>query len=111
MSKGRVQHYFASRDELLDFTAEHLIDRVTQRMQAAVARAPDALTAVRNALSHTADDRYALARVTIGEGHDTAAFDRILNGDGVPTAGPRQKLRTLVWRQARRLQRPMVAGW
>jgi AcrR family transcriptional regulator len=50
VSKGRVQHYFASRDELLDFTAEHLIDRVTQRMQAAVARAPDALTAVRNAL-------------------------------------------------------------
>lgn len=50
VSKGRVQHYFASRDDLLDFTAEHLIDRVTQRMQAAVATAPDALAAARNAL-------------------------------------------------------------
>jgi AcrR family transcriptional regulator len=50
VSKGRVQHYFASRDDLLDFTAEHLIDRVTSRMKAAVATAPDALTAARNAL-------------------------------------------------------------
>ena len=67
--------------------------------------------AVRNALSHTADDRYTLARVTVTADHDVAALDRVLSGAGVPTAGPRQKLRTLVWRQARRLQRPMAAGW
>ncbi len=50
VSKGRVQHYFASRDALLAYTAEHLIDRVTGRMKAAVAAAPDALAAVRSVL-------------------------------------------------------------
>ena len=50
VSKGRVQHYFASREALLHFTAEHLIARVTSRMRAAVASAPDALTAARSVL-------------------------------------------------------------
>jgi AcrR family transcriptional regulator len=50
VSKGRVQHYFPSRDALLAFTAEHLLDRVTRRVQAAVAAAPDARSAVRRAL-------------------------------------------------------------
>jgi AcrR family transcriptional regulator len=49
-SKGRVQHYFASRDALLDYTAEHLQDRVTARLRARLAAAPDTLAAVRGAL-------------------------------------------------------------
>lgn len=50
VSKGRVQHYFGSRDALLDYTAGHLSDRVTARIKARLAAAPDARTAVRGAL-------------------------------------------------------------
>ena len=50
VSKGRVQHYFGSRDALLDYTAGHLQDRVTARIKARLASAPDARAAVRGAL-------------------------------------------------------------
>lgn len=39
VSKGRVQHYFASRDELLDFAAQHLRLRVDARVSARMAAA------------------------------------------------------------------------
>lgn len=39
VSKGRVQHYFASRDELLAFTAAQLQIRMDTRMQARLAEA------------------------------------------------------------------------
>lgn len=50
VSKGRVQHYFTSRDRLLEYTAELLVDRVTARMRAAYASAPEPLAAVRAVL-------------------------------------------------------------
>lgn len=50
VSKGRVQHYFGSRDALLDYTAQHLQDRVTARLRARLAAAPNAAAAVRGAL-------------------------------------------------------------
>ncbi|ALE85997.1 TetR/AcrR family transcriptional regulator [Pseudonocardia sp. HH130629-09] len=39
VSKGRVQHYFASRDELLDFAAQQLRLRVDERVRARMATA------------------------------------------------------------------------
>ncbi|WP_224403914.1 TetR/AcrR family transcriptional regulator [Pseudonocardia sp. ICBG1034] len=39
VSKGRVQHYFASRDELLDFAAQQLRLRVDGRVRARMAAA------------------------------------------------------------------------
>ncbi|GAA4981558.1 TetR family transcriptional regulator C-terminal domain-containing protein [Pseudonocardia tropica] len=39
VSKGRVQHYFASRDELLDFAAQQLQLRVDGRVRARMAAA------------------------------------------------------------------------
>ncbi|HEY2222054.1 TetR/AcrR family transcriptional regulator [Actinomycetospora sp.] len=50
VSKGRVQHYFGSRDALLDYTAAYLTDRVTARIKPRLAAAPDAPAAVRGAL-------------------------------------------------------------
>lgn len=50
VSKGRVQHYFDSRDALLDYTAGYLSDRVTARLRARVATARDAFSAARGAL-------------------------------------------------------------
>ena len=67
-------------------------------------------TAVRNALSHADDDRYAIARVTVTADFGTAELARVLSGTGVRTAGPRENWQTAVWRQARRLAQPSGAG-
>ena len=67
-------------------------------------------TAVRNALSHADDDRYAIARVTVTSDFGPADIARVLTGTGVRTAGPREHWQTAVWRQARRLARPSGAG-
>ena len=64
-------------------------------------------TAVRNALSHADDDRYAIARVTVTSDFGPADIARVLTGTGVRTAGPREHWQTAVWRQARRLARPL----
>lgn len=51
VSKGRVQHYFGSREELLAFTATLLQSRVDERIRAQLARvAPDEPWAVVRAL-------------------------------------------------------------
>jgi peptidoglycan/xylan/chitin deacetylase (PgdA/CDA1 family) len=55
--------------------------------------------AVKNALSHPHDDRYALARVTVTPGTDVAA---LLAGRGAPLAPSRERLRTRAWRAYRR---------
>jgi peptidoglycan/xylan/chitin deacetylase (PgdA/CDA1 family) len=67
-------------------------------------------TAVRNALSHADDDRYAIARVTVTSDVGTADIARVLAGIGVRTASPRESWQTSVWRQARRMARPSGAG-
>ena len=68
----------------------------------------DSACAVRNMLSSPADDRLALARVTIEAGCDTAALGRVLDGAGLPVAPRRQQLRTVGWRAYRRNRRRFV---
>ena len=58
--------------------------------------------AVRNALSPAGDDPFALARVTVMSDTDDDRIEEILVGRRVPTARPREQLRTTVWRQVRR---------
>jgi peptidoglycan/xylan/chitin deacetylase (PgdA/CDA1 family) len=60
--------------------------------------------AVRNALSPVDDDPFALARVTVMADDDADRIERIVLGQGVPTAQPRERLRTVVWRQVRRVR-------
>ena len=60
--------------------------------------------AVRNALSPTDDDPYALARVTIMSDTTDDRIEEILLGRRVPTARPREQFRTTAWRQVRRLR-------
>ena len=57
---------------------------------------------VRNALSHVADDRYSLARVTVMSDTDAAAVDDVLAGVGIKVAPGRELVRTRMWRQVRR---------
>ncbi|ANY06600.1 TetR/AcrR family transcriptional regulator [Pseudonocardia sp. HH130630-07] len=68
VSKGRVQHYFGSRDELLDFAAEQLQLRVDERIRtgltAAHPRTPlDEVRALLVALLPLDDDARTDARV------------------------------------------------
>ena len=65
----------------------------------------DSACAVRNMLSSTDDDRFALARVTIGADCDVAELGRILDGAHLPVAPRREQLRTKGWRAYRRTRR------
>jgi peptidoglycan/xylan/chitin deacetylase (PgdA/CDA1 family) len=66
--------------------------------------------AVKNAISHPADDPWAIARWTV-RGRTTAGqLERILAGDGAPRAWASERLRTRAYRTARRLRRRLLVG-
>jgi peptidoglycan/xylan/chitin deacetylase (PgdA/CDA1 family) len=58
--------------------------------------------AVKNALSHTGDDPFAIARLMIEKRHTMADLTGMLSGQGVRLAASRDQLRTRGWRLARR---------
>lgn len=58
--------------------------------------------AVKNALSHVADDRFALARYTVTAATGADTVERLLAGGGAPRAWSGERLRTRVWRSYRR---------
>jgi peptidoglycan/xylan/chitin deacetylase (PgdA/CDA1 family) len=60
--------------------------------------------AVKDALSHAADDEFALARVTVKSTYDETKIDQVLAGKGLARAGQREKWRTKGWRRVRRWQ-------
>jgi peptidoglycan/xylan/chitin deacetylase (PgdA/CDA1 family) len=59
--------------------------------------------AVKNALSHTGDDVYALARVCITPNMSLADFERVTLGRSPRLVPRKERLRTKLWRQTRRL--------
>jgi len=58
--------------------------------------------AVKNALSHLGDDRFAIARLMLETTHSMDDFRRMLSGDAVPVARSSDALKTRGWRLARR---------
>jgi peptidoglycan/xylan/chitin deacetylase (PgdA/CDA1 family) len=58
--------------------------------------------AVKNAMSHTGDDPFAIARLMLETTHTRTDFLRMLAGEGVPVARSRDQLKTRGWRMARR---------
>jgi peptidoglycan/xylan/chitin deacetylase (PgdA/CDA1 family) len=58
--------------------------------------------AVKEAMSSTSDDRFALARMTIKATTDVEALSRLLSGQGIPMAQPRERMQTTGWRFVRR---------
>ena len=64
-----------------------------------------AAAAVKNAISHADDDRYALARLTIGARTGARDVERLLAGSGAPKAWGRERVRTRGYRSVRRLRR------
>jgi peptidoglycan/xylan/chitin deacetylase (PgdA/CDA1 family) len=64
--------------------------------------------AVKNALSHPADDPFAIARWTVTAGTPASRIAKILDGEGVPRAWDHERLRTRAYRTARRGRRRVV---
>lgn len=62
-------------------------------------------SAVKNALSHPADDPFAIARWTVTARTPASRIARILDGQGVPQAWGRERLRTRAYRTVRRGRR------
>jgi peptidoglycan/xylan/chitin deacetylase (PgdA/CDA1 family) len=60
---------------------------------------------VKNALSHQADDPFALARVLVERDTGAARVARLLDGAGAPLSWPGERLRTRGWRAYRRARR------
>jgi len=58
--------------------------------------------AVKNAMSHTADDPFAIARLMLEVSHTPADFRRMLSGEGMRVATSHDRLVTRGWRLARR---------
>ena len=58
--------------------------------------------AVKNAMSHPGDDRFAIARLMLEASHTRGDFLRMLSGDGVPVASSRDRWKTRGWRIVRR---------
>ena len=67
-----------------------------------VAAGYESACAVKNALSHTEDDRFALARITVLGDVGVDGLEAYLDGRGVRTAPRRERLRTTAWRTVRR---------
>ncbi len=60
-----------------------------------------AACAVRNAISHSDDDLFALARITITDRTDLPHLGALLKGQGLSLASSRERLLTKLWRQYR----------
>jgi peptidoglycan/xylan/chitin deacetylase (PgdA/CDA1 family) len=64
-----------------------------------------AAAAVKNALSHSSDDAFALARMTVMAQTSTHSIEMLLAGTGAPLAWGRERLRTRGYRSVRRMRR------
>jgi peptidoglycan/xylan/chitin deacetylase (PgdA/CDA1 family) len=77
-----------------------------KRVRTAVVNAGfSAAAAVKNALSHSQDDIFALARVTVMASTSAGELELLLGGSGAPLAPRRERLRTRGHRSFRRLRR------
>jgi peptidoglycan/xylan/chitin deacetylase (PgdA/CDA1 family) len=82
-----------------------------RRVRAAViAEGYRSAAAVKNAVSHSGDDPFAIARFTVTAAASADRVVEVLEGTGVPQAWTRERLRTRVYRTARRQRRRLLAA-
>lgn len=58
--------------------------------------------AVKNAMSTTGDDPFALARMFVLSGMGNNAFEKLLLGESLPVVTPGERMQTKIWRVVRR---------
>lgn len=78
-----------------------------QVRQAVIEAGFDSAAAVKNAISHSEDDPWAIARWTVDSKTSAERIAQVLDGRGVPRAWERERLRTRGYRTVRRLRRRM----
>jgi peptidoglycan/xylan/chitin deacetylase (PgdA/CDA1 family) len=78
--------------------------------RAVIAAGYGSAAAVKNALSHPADDAFAIARWTVTSGTPASRIAEVLEGEGVPLAWARERSRTRAYRSARRLRRRLAGA-
>jgi peptidoglycan/xylan/chitin deacetylase (PgdA/CDA1 family) len=66
--------------------------------------------AVKNAMSTTGDDPFALARMFVLSGMRMEAFEKLLSGQSLPVVTPGERLQTKVWRIVRWTHRGLADG-
>jgi peptidoglycan/xylan/chitin deacetylase (PgdA/CDA1 family) len=82
-----------------------------RRVRAAViAEGYRSAAAVKNAVSHSGDDPYAIARFTVTDATSSDRIVDVLDGKGVPLAWSRERLRTRAYRSARRHRRRLLGA-
>jgi peptidoglycan/xylan/chitin deacetylase (PgdA/CDA1 family) len=64
---------------------------------------------VKNAISHAVDDTFAIARWTVTVGTPASRVAQVLEGERVPRAWARERLRTRAYRTARRGRRRLAS--
>jgi peptidoglycan/xylan/chitin deacetylase (PgdA/CDA1 family) len=69
----------------------------------------DSACGVRNALSHTRDDRWRIARLSVRADTPVERVAAWLRGQSAPLAGPGETLQTGVWRTIRRVRQAAVS--
>jgi peptidoglycan/xylan/chitin deacetylase (PgdA/CDA1 family) len=76
-----------------------------RRLTTEIVRAAGFTTAhaVKNAFSHAADDRFAIARFAVTSRTEQSRIGDVVNGHGLPLGWPDERLRTRVYRGYRRL--------
>jgi hypothetical protein len=65
----------------------------------------DSACAVKQALSHPTDDRFALARAIVGSDMSMESLDGWIHGQGLPMSWRGERPKTRIWRLARRIKR------
>jgi peptidoglycan/xylan/chitin deacetylase (PgdA/CDA1 family) len=73
--------------------------------QAVISAGYRSAAAVKNAVSHAADDSFAIARWTVTARTPASRIAEVLEGEGVPRAWPHERLRTRAFRTVRRQRR------
>jgi peptidoglycan/xylan/chitin deacetylase (PgdA/CDA1 family) len=81
----------------------------TRSREAVIAAGYRSAAAVKNAVSHLGDDPFAIARWPVTAGTPASRVCEVLEGRGVPRAWGPERLRTRVYRAARRQRRRVVA--
>jgi peptidoglycan/xylan/chitin deacetylase (PgdA/CDA1 family) len=76
--------------------------------EAVISAGYSSAAAVKNAISHAADDPFAIARWTVTHGTPAARIAQVLEGEGLPRAWAGERLRTRAFRTVRRQRRRMT---
>jgi peptidoglycan/xylan/chitin deacetylase (PgdA/CDA1 family) len=111
-SASQLQREVISSKRQLEYVLDRPIDTFayphgaydTRARSAVIAAGFTSAVAVKNAMSHGADDPWAIARWTVRDSTTAGQIARVLEGDGVSSAWPGQRLRTRGYRVARRLK-------